>query len=344
MADSRDPISYTSAGVDLEAANELTARLKDVVDSTKTAGASGEFGAFGGRFHIPEASDLVASADGVGTKVLVAARSGRHDTVGLDLVNHCVNDILVEGAEPLFFLDYFACGHLDPDVAEKVISGVAAGCRLNGCALIGGETAEMPGVYEDGTYDLAGFIVGRRVWDVPGAAAVRSGARLIALTSSGLHTNGYSLARRVLFDHLGLQPDDPFPGTDRTVADVLLEVHRSYLSALRPALAAGAVTAMAHITGGGIAGNLRRALPGELGAFVDTSSWAPPIEFEVIGRESGIAPTDLYAALNMGVGLIAIAAPGAEADIVQAARASGIAAFDCGEVVTGSGEVTLVGL
>jgi phosphoribosylformylglycinamidine cyclo-ligase len=344
MPDPRDSISYADAGVNLDAANELTARLKDVVESTKTAGASGEFGAFGGRFHIPEASDLVASADGVGTKVLVAARSGRHDTVGIDLVNHCVNDILVEGAEPLFFLDYFACGRLDPDVAEQVISGVAAGCRENGCALIGGETAEMPGVYEDGTYDLAGFIVGRRIWDVPGAEAVQSGARLIALASSGLHTNGYSLARRVLFDHLGLQPDDPFPGDERSVADVLLAVHRSYLPALRPALASGAVSAMAHITGGGIAGNLRRALPDDIDAFVDTSSWTPPIEFEVIGRESGMAPRDLYAALNMGVGLIAIAAPGAEAEIVQAARSAGIAAFDCGEVGAGSGDVTLVGL
>lgn len=344
MSESRDAISYAAAGVDLDAANELTARLKDVVDSTRTDGASGEFGAFGGRFHIPAASDLVASADGVGTKVLVAARAGKHDTVGIDLVNHCVNDILVEGAEPLFFLDYFACGRLEPDVAEAVIGGVAAGCRQNGCALIGGETAEMPGVYEEGTYDLAGFIVGRRAWGIPGSEGVRSGARLIALPSSGLHTNGFSLARRVLFDRMGLTPADPFPGLERTVADVLLTVHLSYLEALRPALNAGAITAMAHITGGGIPGNLKRALPDDVGAVVDVSSWRPATEFQVIANESELNSQDLYAALNMGVGLIAVAVPGMESDIIQGSADAGLGAFDCGEIRPGDGEVTLVGL
>ena len=344
MAERRDAISYAAAGVDLDAANELTARLKGVVDSTRTEGTSGEFGAFGGRFHVPEASDLVASADGVGTKVLVAAAARKHDTVGIDLVNHCVNDILVEGAEPLFFLDYFACGRLEPDIAEAVIGGVAAGCRRNGCALLGGETAEMPGVYEEGTYDLAGFIVGRRVWDVPGAGGVRSGARLIALPSSGFHTNGYSLARRVLFDRMGLAPQDPFPGVDRSVADVLLTVHLSYLEALRPALDAGAITAMAHITGGGIAGNLKRALPDDARAVVDVGTWQPATEFQVIARESEVDPRELYAALNMGVGMIVVAEPGRDADIVQAAAGAGLSAFECGVIEPGDGEVTLVGL
>lgn len=290
-----------------------------------------------------EAADLVASADGVGTKVLVAAASGIHDTIGEDLVNHCVNDILAEGAEPLFFLDYFACGRLDPNVAEAVIRGVARGCRSNGCALIGGETAEMPGVYESGTYDLAGFIVGRRVWDLPGKKAVRPGMRLIGLPSNGLHTNGYSLARRVLFDNMGLEPADPFPGSDRTVAEVLLTVHCSYLDALRPALEAGAVTAIAHITGGGIPGNLRRVLPGDVTARVDVSTWTPRPEFEELARGSGLGRIELFSALNMGVGLIVVAEPDREREVLESATAAGFAPFGCGETQSGDGGVRLVG-
>ena len=335
-----DRVTYGDAGVDLRAAEELTDRLKALVGSTRTADASGEFGSFGGRFRLPEATELVASADGVGTKVLVAARAGVHDTVGEDLVNHCVNDILAEGAEPLFFLDYYACGKLEPDVAEAVISGVARGCRANGCALIGGETAEMPDLYEPGHYDLAGFIVGRRVWDLPGRAGVEAGDRLVALPASGLHTNGYSLARRVLFDRLGLAPHDPFPaladaersGERPTVAEVLLRVHRSYLAALRPALDAGAVRAIAHITGGGIPGNLSRALPDGLAADVDVSSWTPPAEFRVLAAEAGLEGRELYETFNMGVGLIVVAAPEGVAAVRDAAEAAGLDAFECGLV------------
>ncbi len=344
MRDPRDVVSYAEAGVDLDVAEALTARLKSVVDSTRTEGAGGEFGAFGGRFRVDGATDLVASADGVGTKVLVAAAAGVHDTVGEDLVNHCTNDILAEGAEPLFFLDYFACGHLDADVAEAVIGGVARGCRHNGCSLLGGETAEMPGVYEPGTYDLAGFIVGRRIWDLPPKSEVRPGLTLIGFPSTGLHTNGYSLARRVLFDKLGLRPADPFPGTEATVSDVLLRVHRSYLKALRPALDEEAVTAMAHITGGGIQGNLRRVLPEDVTAVVDTGSWSPPIEFEVLGKESGLASRELFSALNMGVGLIVVAAHGRERDVIASAASEGIAAFECGRLEAGTGHVRLAGI
>ncbi len=345
----RGRISYGDAGVDLRAAEELTGRLKEIVGSTRTAEADGEFGSFGGRFRLPAAAELVASADGVGTKVLVAAAAGIHDTVGEDLVNHCVNDILAEGAEPLFFLDYFACGRLDPDVAEGVIAGVARGCRANGCALIGGETAEMPGVYETGHYDLAGFIVGRRVWDLPGRAGVEAGDRLIGLASSGLHTNGYSLARKVLFERLGLGPHDPFPGasTDAdapSVADVLLRVHRSYLAALRPALGAGAVRALAHITGGGIPGNLRRVLPVGLEAVVDVGAWQAPTEFGVLADSAGLAGLELYEALNMGVGMIVVAAPDRASEVRDAAGAAGLAAFDLGDVRPGTGEVRLAGL
>ena len=351
MAEGRDRVSYGDAGVDLRAAEELTDRLKTLVGSTRTAGAEGEFGSFGGRFRVPAETELVASADGVGTKVLVAARAGIHDTVGEDLVNHCVNDILAEGAEPLFFLDYFACGRLDTDVAEAVISGVARGCRRNGCTLIGGETAEMPGVYERGHYDLAGFIVGRRVWDLPGRAAVEVGDRLIGLPSSGLHTNGYSLARKVLFDRLGLGPHDAFPrageGTgESTVAEVLLRVHRSYLAALRPALDADAVRALAHITGGGIPGNLRRVLPDGLEAVVDVGAWAAPAEFGVLAEAAGLAGLELYEALNMGVGMIVVAPPDRAIEVREAAGGVGLASFDCGEVRAraGVGEVRLAGL
>ena len=341
-----DRVTYGDAGVDLRAAEELTDRLKALAGSTRTADASGEFGSFGGRFRLPAATELVASADGVGTKVLVAARAGVHDTVGEDLVNHCVNDILAEGAEPLFFLDYYACGRLEPDVAEAVISGVARGCRANGCALIGGETAEMPDVYEPGHYDLAGFIVGRRVWDLPGRAGVEAGDRLVALPSSGLHTNGYSLARKILFDRMGLGPHDPFPahpGAEEsaerpTVAEVLLRVHRSYLAALRPALAAGSVRAIAHITGGGIPGNLARALPDGLAADVDVSSWTPPAEFRLLAAEAGLAGRELYETFNMGVGLIVVAAPGRVSAVREAAAGAGLDAFECGRI-TGSSEV-----
>ena len=340
-----DRIGYGDAGVDIRAAEDLTGRLKQIVASTRTADADGEFGSFGGRFRLPAAAELVASADGVGTKVLVAALAGVHDTVGEDLVNHCVNDILAEGAEPLFFLDYYACGDLDPDVAEAVITGVARGCRANGCALIGGETAEMPGLYAAGHYDLAGFIVGRRVWEVPGRRGVTAGARLIGLPASGLHTNGYSLARKVLFERMRLGPHDPFPGADEaTLADVLLRVHRSYLAPLRPALEAGAILALAHITGGGIPGNLRRVLPEGLEAVVDCTSWTMPNEFRVLAEGAGLDGVDLYEALNMGIGMIAVVAPDRAAEVVRAAAAAGLAAFDCGYVRTGDGGVRLDGI
>lgn len=344
MPDLQDVSSYAEAGVDLRVAENLTSRLKQLVESTRTSGTTGEFGAFGGRFRVDEATDLVASADGVGTKVLVAAASGIHHTVGEDLVNHCVNDILAEGAEPLFFLDYFACGRLQADVAEAVIGGVARGCRNNRCALIGGETAEMPGVYEPGTYDLAGFIVGRRIWDLPGKDAVRPGARLIALPSNGLHTNGYSLARRVLFDNMGLQPTDAFPGSEQSVAEVLLKVHRSYLDALRPALDQRSVTAIAHITGGGIPGNLNRVLPGDVNAHVDGTTWTPQSEFLELAQESGLGPKEMFSTFNMGIGLIVVAEPDRVTDVLDSAEAAGLAPFECGDIRVGDGEVRLDGI
>lgn len=335
-------LDYAAAGVDIAAADEAKRRLRAHVESTYTAGIRGAFGAFGGMFRMPTgvAPLLVASADGVGTKVKLAIDAGRHDTVGHDLVNHCANDILVQGALPLFFLDYVAFGRLDPVVVEQVVAGVAAGCRENGAALLGGETAEMPGLYTPPDYDLAGFIVG---WveeaAVLGPDRVQPGDALVALASNGPHTNGYSLARRIVHDVLRLGPHDPFPDHDGSVADVLLAVHRSYVAALRPVL--DRVHAMAHITGGGIPGNLDRALPLTCDAVVDTASWTVPPVFAVLARAGGVARDEMFRAFNMGVGML-VACPREAVDAtVAAAAAAGVPAWVAGEVVAGSGAVRL---
>lgn len=338
-------LSYRAAGVDIEAADDAKTRIGKLVESTRTAGCLGAFGSFGGMFRAPTAGSpiLVASADGVGTKIKVAIESGRHDTVGHCLVNHCVNDILAQGATPLFFLDYVAFGALEPAVVEAVVAGVAAGCRENQCALLGGETAEMPGVYTPPDYDLAGFIVGTvEEGATLGAQRVRSGDRLVAFASSGLHTNGYSLARRIVADRLRLTVHDPFPEAGgATVADVLLRVHRSYLAAMRPVL--GRVRALAHITGGGLPGNLNRALPPTLDAVVDTSTWEVPVPFRVLQAAGGVARDEMFRAFNMGVGMVVVAAPDDVSSVIDAARAADVPAWPCGEVVAGRGQVQLVG-
>ena len=336
-------LDYRGAGVDIGAADDAKQRIKALVEGTFTAGARGAFGGFGGMFRVPEgvtAPLLVASADGVGTKIKVAIEADRHDTVGHCLVNHCTNDILVQGATPLFFLDYVAFGALVPAVVEAVVRGVADGCRENGCALIGGETAEMPGLYTPPDYDLAGFIVGLvEEARVLGAERVRAGDALIALESSGLHTNGYSLARRIVADRLKLAVRDPFPGLGRSVADALLAVHRSYLAALRPVL--GRVHAMAHITGGGLPGNLDRALPKTLDAVVDTASWELPVLFRVLQEAGAVERMEMFRAFNMGVGMVVIAPP-ADADaVIASARAAGCPAWVAGHVAPGTGLVRL---
>jgi len=337
----RDQFSYADAGVDIRAAEGLTKRLASLVASTRSDSVRGDFGSFGGRFKLSGDPELVASADGVGTKVLVARSAGRHDTVGEDLVNHCVNDILAEGAVPLFFLDYFACGTLEPDVAFDVVSGIARGCRENGCALLGGETAEMPGMYDPGDYDLAGFIVGRVTLPVPGREGVSSGDLLVALPSSGLHTNGYSLARGIVFERLGLDTDDEYPGTGESVGDTLLAVHRSYLRPLTVPCERGAIRALAHITGGGITGNLSRVLPADCDAHVDVETWSPGPVFDLLARESGLGLDELYGTLNMGVGMIAVVPPEEAEAVMEQVRAAGTPAFVCGEVSMGSGRVIL---
>jgi phosphoribosylformylglycinamidine cyclo-ligase len=339
-----DPLDYKSAGVDIDAADDSKHRIRAHVESTFTAGTRGAFGGFGGMFRVPKELKeplLVSSADGVGTKIKVAIDSGRHDTVGHDLVNHCVNDILVQGAIPLFFLDYVAFGKLVPEVVEAIVKGVAAGCRENGCALVGGETAEMPGLYTPPDYDLAGFIVGAvEEARVISSAGAKEGDTLVALASSGLHTNGYSLARAIVRDRLKLGVNDRFPGEgNATVADVLLRTHRSYLNVLRPVL--DQVHAMAHITGGGIPGNLDRALPPHLDAQVDTRSWDVPGVFRVLQEGGGVPEAEMFRAFNMGVGMIvATDAAGASA-VCASALKLGVPAWEIGRLRAGTGKVIL---
>ena len=318
-------MDYKSSGVDIDAGNEVVQRVKQLARSTFTSGVLSDIGSFGGLFQ-PDLSELdqpilVASVDGVGTKLKVGFLAGRHDTVGVDLVNHCVNDILVQGAKPLFLLDYLATGRLSPEVSASVIEGVATGCRGNDCALLGGETAEMPGFYADGEYDLAGFIVGMvgrsRLID---GRQIAPGDLLVGLPSSGLHTNGYSLARRVMFDVAGLSVestvDDIEPGV--TVGDVLLRPHRSYLKTLTPLLGATAgpadariVKGLAHITGGGLTDNLPRVLPEGTAAKVDLGSWVVPPIFRFLERAGRVSKDDMLRTFNMGIGMVVVCARGA---------------------------------
>ena len=345
MSAEQGKLTYASAGVDIDAADDSKHRIKALVESTFTAGARGAFGGFGGMFRVPEGAKkplLVASADGVGTKIKIAIEADRHDTIGHCLVNHCVNDILVQGARPLFFLDYVAFGKLIPSVVEGVVKGVAAGCRENGASLIGGETAEMPGVYTAPDYDLAGFIVG---WveedEVITPAGVQDGDVLVGLASTGLHTNGYSLARHIVTERLHLGPHAVFPESGgRTVADVMLAVHRSYLSILQPVLPR--IHAMAHITGGGIPGNLDRALPAHLDAVVETSAWEIPSVFRVLEAAGKVERAEMYRAFNMGVGMIVITDTASAPVIRDLAATAGVESWIVGHTRPGSGRVHLV--
>jgi phosphoribosylformylglycinamidine cyclo-ligase len=340
---SDDALRYGSAGVDIDASNAAKQRIRKLVESTFNAGVVGGFGGFGGMFRVPAGLNkpvLVSSADGVGTKIKVAIEAGRHDTIGRDLVNHCVNDILVQGALPAFFLDYVAFGKLDPVVVEAIVAGVAAGCRENGCALLGGETAEMPGLYTAPDYDLAGFIVGYVEEDrVLGAHRVKPDDVLIGLPSSGLHTNGYSLARKIVAERLKLRMADAFPGDSRTVADVLLGEHKSYLPAVKPVL--DRVHAMAHITGGGLLENLDRALPPALDAVIEVASWRVPSVFGVLMEAGKVERSEMYRTFNMGVGMVVICAPSDVESVLSAAEQAGLEGWRIGSLRPGSGSVIL---
>jgi phosphoribosylformylglycinamidine cyclo-ligase len=341
-------MDYRQAGVDIDAGNETVRRIRSLARSTFTPGVLSDIGSFGGLFRVDPAAYrepvLVSSADGVGTKLKIAFMTGRHDTVGADLVNHCVNDILVQGATPLFFLDYLATGRLAPAVAEQVVGGIARGCRENGCALLGGETAEMPGFYADGEYDVAGFIVGvvERSLLIDGRT-IAPGDELIGLTSAGLHTNGYSLARRVLFELCGFDAETFVPELGSSVGSALLAPHRSYLASVRPLLDAGVVKGMAHITGGGITENLPRTLPHGCAAELDPRSWQTPPIFELLQNRGAIATTEMFRAFNMGIGLIVVvpsAATGRTLGILGQAGERG--AVPIGRVVRGDRDVRYV--
>ncbi|HEY6358622.1 MAG TPA: phosphoribosylformylglycinamidine cyclo-ligase, partial [Vicinamibacterales bacterium] len=296
--------SYRQSGVDIDAGNEAVRRIQRLARGTYTSGVLAGVGAFGGLFALDLAVPdpvLVASADGVGTKLRVAFLAGVHDTIGVDLVNHCVNDILVQGARPLFFLDYLATGRLAPDVAEQIVRGMAAACLDNGCALLGGETAEMPGFYAAGEYDVAGFIVGlvSRSKIVDGRGIV-AGDALVALPSSGLHTNGYSLGRRIAFEGLGLSVDSHVPALGETVGAAFLRPHRSYLKVVAPLLERGWIKGMAHITGGGITENLPRTLPEGRTFSLDRGSWTVPPLFSWLQQAGGLDDSEMLRVFNMG--------------------------------------------
>ena len=303
----RTQVRYQDAGIDIDEADRAVESIKRLARKTFTRGVLTEIGTFGASYALSgwKRPVLISSADGVGTKLKLAFLTGRHNTVGQDLVNHCVNDIAVQGAVPLFFLDYFAVGKLDADVVASVISGVALACRENRCALIGGETAEMPGFYSEGEYDLAGFIVGAAERpELLTGRETRAGDVLLALPSTGLHTNGYSLARKLLLEKAGYSANTFVPELDSTIADELLKVHRSYLKPLRTLAAARLLHGAAHITGGGITGNTPRMLPKALDAEIDTASWPIPPVFELLRHIGNIPDDDYRRTFNLGVGMI----------------------------------------
>ncbi len=331
--------TYRDSGVDIDAQDRALDQIKKMVRNTYTDGVLSDQGAFGGMFKVPGGVKhpvLVASADGVGTKLKIAFLSGRHTTVGRDLVNHCINDILVQGARPLFFLDYMATGVLDPDVAADVIGGVAAACSEHGVALLGGETAEMPGFYADGEYDMAGFIVGivdgRRILN---SSAVREGDVLVGLPSDGLHTNGYSLARKIFFDVMGLRWDDPVDGLQGSVADELLKIHRCYLGPVWPLVEKRRVSCLAHITGGGLTDNVPRVLPEGLKAVVKVGAWDVPPLFRVLKGRGHVPEDDMWRTFNMGVGMVLIVRPKKLKGVLEHLRSVDCPGFPMGRIVKG---------
>ncbi|MFP4597831.1 MAG: phosphoribosylformylglycinamidine cyclo-ligase [Persicimonas sp.] len=339
--------SYQDAGVNLEAAEETVSRLGAIVEDTYIPGVLSGLGGFGGLFSLRESgviskadSDtvLVAGTDGVGTKLKLAFELQRHDTIGIDCVAMCVNDVITSGARPLFFLDYFATGKLEPEQAEAVVRGVAQGCKQSGCALIGGETAEMPGFYTEGEYDIAGFSVGAVERDrLLTADHVEVGDTIVGIGSSGVHSNGFSLVRKIISDN-GLDLDKTYPalGEDRTLGDVLLEPTRIYAKVAAQLLDEQPIHALAHITGGGFYENLPRALPQGAGVRIDSTSWQRPAIFDFLEEKGGVDADEMYRVFNMGVGL-AVIVGGDAAGVIEAASSHGFEAWEIGEVVSGSG-------
>lgn len=336
MSDPKPGLTYAEAGVDIDAGNALVDRIKPAAAATARSGVMAGLGGFGALFDLKAAGYddpiLVAATDGVGTKLKIAIDTGNVDTIGIDLVAMCVNDLVCQGAEPLFFLDYFASGKLDVDVAARIIEGIAAGCAASGCALIGGETAEMPGMYAPGDFDLAGFSVGAMNRGAALPAGVADGDVLLGLGSDGVHSNGYSLVRKVV-DRSGLSWDDTAPFADIALGAALLAPTRLYVAPALAAIRAGGVHALAHITGGGLTENLPRVLPESLGAEIDLTSWRLPPVFDWLAREGGLAQSEMLKTFNAGIGMVLVVAP-------DAAEALSVLLSDAGETVARLGHVT----
>jgi phosphoribosylformylglycinamidine cyclo-ligase len=346
MTDRDKSYTYRDAGVDIDAGERAVQMMKAHVRSTFTPGVLAELGSFGAMFALDvkdyAAPVLVSSTDSVGTKVKIAFMTGRHTTVGQDLVNHCIDDILVQGAKALFFLDYYAVGKLDPTVAAQVVEGLSIACKAAGCALIGGETAEMPDLYTPGEYDLAGFVVGIVERDrIITGADIQPGDLVIGLASNGLHTNGYTLARKLVFEVAGLAPDDPLP-YGPTAADELLLVHRCYAPAVLPLLKDELVQGMAHITGGGLPGNLVRSLPEGCRALLDPARWEIQPIFSYLQGVGNVPREDMYRTFNMGVGFTLVARPGDAATVMERLAAAGETAWIIGDIVAGERGVEIL--
>src|SRR5436305_8949138 len=337
------PATYADAGVDIDAANRATEKIKELARATFNARTLSEIGSFGamfdGAFPNMRQPVLVASADGVGTKFKIAFATGIHDTIGRDLVNHCVNDILVQGARPLFFLDYIATGKLSPKMITSLIEGITDGCRDNGCVLLGGETAEMPGFYADGEYDVAGFIVGivdrEKIID---GRTIQAGDVVLGLPSAGLHTNGYSLARKLFFETPDYKPETFVDELGQTVGDALLQAHLSYLSALGPLLDSGKIKGLAHITGGGLLENIPRILPAGTSVEIRRGSWPVLPVFELMQRLGAIDESEMFRVFNMGIGMVVVCAP----EDAAAIRNYVNSCYEIGRVTTGQKTVTLI--
>jgi phosphoribosylformylglycinamidine cyclo-ligase len=341
------PITYSDAGVDIDAATRATDKIKELARQTFNQRTLSEIGSFGGMFDgaFPNLKQpvLVASADGVGTKLKIAFLTGVHNTIGRDLVNHCVNDILVQGARPLFFLDYIATGKLLPDVVAGIVEGIANGCRENGCVLLGGETAEMPDFYSAGEYDVAGFIVGivDREKTIDGKQIV-PGDVLLSLPSVGLHTNGYSLARKLFFEVAGYEVDTRLDELGMTIGEALLQPHVSYLKPLEGILDSGMIKGLAHITGGGLTDNIPRILPSGTAVEIDKSSWPVLPVFTVMQQIGNVSESEMYRTFNMGVGMVVVCAPEHQPSITSHLSAQGADCFKIGRVVRGDRDVKLI--
>ncbi len=338
--------SYAQSGVDIDLADRTKIRLGDIVRETFTERVIGDFGNFGSMFSSKGFGGkdmvLVSSADGVGTKLKVAFQANRHDTVGHDLVNHLANDILCLGAKPLFFMDYIGLGKMDDEVVASIVNGMAQGCKENGCALVGGETAEMPGFYSPGEYDLAGFMVGLADKKfIPKPKSLKAGDVLIGMSSSGLHTNGYSLARKAFFEIGNMSLDDIIPETKTKLGDELLKIHRSYSKDIYPFIKNKLFKSVAHITGGGFEGNISRILPPDLDAVIDTSFWNPPGIFRAIQRLANVETEEMLRVFNMGIGLVAVVRPKDIPYIRKIMRAPDFEVVPVGGLIAGTGKVML---